>query len=338
MFIEFLRPIVLGLWGIAPGNYSGITHIEGNQYAICDDKDAVDGFKVLTLDIDSTNGNVLNATMTEPKGMQQRRAKGVATNRDCEGIAYFPDEQTIFVSGEEDQRIMEYTLDGITTGRELAIPKEMQRSSITPNRGFEALTYNATTGLFWTTTESALPADCVTKNDSINQPLRMVSFGRDLRPLHSFVYRMDAPEYKPTKSFWGGGGADIVHGVPALTALDDGRIIVMEREACINKRYYDSWVTIKLYMVTPPDEKTSSSGNNTFRFQQTVVKKTLLGSFTTRLRLGQMDLSNYEGMCLGPRLSDGRQTLLLIADSQNGAGNSLFRIKDHLRVVIIDEL
>ena len=37
----------LNKWGIAPGNYSGISHVRDNIYAIVDDKDVVDGFKFL---------------------------------------------------------------------------------------------------------------------------------------------------------------------------------------------------------------------------------------------------------------------------------------------------
>ena len=50
---------------------------------------------------------------------------------------------------------------------------------------------------------------------------------------------------------------------------------------------------------------------------------------------GSMNLSNSEGMCLGPKLNDGRQTLILIADSQNGMGNWMYHIKDHIRIVIL---
>ena len=59
----------LNRWGIASGNYSGISHVRDNVYAIVDDKDAVDGFKLLTLDIDRENGNVLKASLFEPEGM-----------------------------------------------------------------------------------------------------------------------------------------------------------------------------------------------------------------------------------------------------------------------------
>ena len=69
--------------------------------------------------------------------------------------------------------------------------------------------------------------------------------------------------------------------------------------------------------------------------EDSYMKKEKICEFVTRLRLGKMNLSNYEGMCLGPRLNDGRQTLILIADSQNGMGNWMYHIKDHIRIVIL---
>ena len=47
-----------------------------------------------------------------------------------------------------------------------------------------------------------------------------------------------------------------------------------------------------------------------------LLRKSLLCSFTT----GALNLANFEGMCLGPVLPDGRRTLVLIADSQKGSG------------------
>lgn len=43
---------------IPPGNYSGITWMGGNSYAVVSDKSAEDGFFVWTLDIDSVSGEV----------------------------------------------------------------------------------------------------------------------------------------------------------------------------------------------------------------------------------------------------------------------------------------
>lgn len=331
--IKILPQIILGLWGIMPGNYSGITHVRDNVYAVVDDKDKVDGFKLLTLDIDSVNGKVKYASLMEPEGMAKRRAGGVKTYCDCEGVAYFNDANTVFVSGEEEQRIMEYSMDGTPTGRELAIPSSMGRDKIETNLGFEALTYNAIQNRFWTTTESTLLADgehaSSTKRD-VHNHLRFQSFDNSLQPRESYVYEMDLPNAKKTKG-------TSIHGVPSLIALDDGRLIVMEREGYFPKKEYGSWVRIKLYMVNPKAETPVSLDTPMASISHdTFMKKEFLGSFITHLRIGQMNLSNYEGMCLGPKLKDGRQTLILIADSQNGLGNWLYHIKDHVRVIILD--
>ena len=322
----------LNKWDITPGNYSGISHVRDNVYAIVDDKDKVDGFKLLTLDIDRENGKVLNASLSEPEGMKERRAKGEATNRDCEGVAYFPEKNTVFVSGEEEQRILEYTIDGRLTGRELAIPSIMQRKRIVSNLGFEALTYNDKQKRFWTTTEATLPADGKLSshhNPLIHNYLRFVSFDTTLKSVESFVYQMDL--IKATNKT-----ATSLYGVPSLLALDDDRIIVMEREGCFPKQQYGSWVRIKLYIVNPRDSKPVSLDTPIERVgEDSYMKKEKICEFVTRLRLGKMNLSNYEGMCLGPRLNDGRQTLILIADSQNGMGNWMYHIKDHIRIVIL---
>ena len=45
--------------------------------------------------------------------------------------------------------------------------------------------------------------------------------------------------------------------------------------------------------------------------------------------------ANYEGMCLGRPLPDGRQTLLLVNDSQGGYRKGPFRLKDYIKVIVI---
>ena len=64
--------------------------------------------------------------------------------------------------------------------------------------------------------------------------------------------------------------------------------------------------------------------------------KRLLFTVTTRMNLLQQNFANYEGMCLGRRLADGRQTILLVSDSQGGYGRGPVHLKDYVRVLIID--
>lgn len=305
----------LNHWHIPAANYSGLTAINDNQYAVCDDKAACDGFTLLTIKQNPKTGKIIDIEQSVPSAFAQRQKDGTGRYRDCEGIVFCPERNTVFVSGEEDQRIVEYDLDGEPTGHELAVPEEFSTTHIRKNYGFEALTYNSHTGLFWTTTESTLKQDgesaTLAQRDVANV-LRLQSFNTSLQPREQYRYTMDLPTVTGTEGTY-------IHGVPSLLALDDGSLVVMEREEFVPRGYIGAFCKIKLYVVDPKQ----------------ATDKRLLTEFTTHLRPRKMNLANYEGMCLGRTLEDGRPTLLLICDSQAGQGNRLFHLKDYIRVITL---
>ena len=49
-----------------------------------------------------------------------------------------------------------------------------------------------------------------------------------------------------------------------------------------------------------------------------------------------MNFANYEALCPGISLNDGRQTLLL-NDSQGGYSKGPFHLKDYIKVILIGE-
>lgn len=312
--------------GIPYGNYSGIVHIKGNQYAVVSDKDNADGFHFFDIDINTKKGKIKSVRRYEPEKSKENeeRAKLLQLKqRDIEGICYRASSNTLYISGEADQQILEYSFDGIPTGKCLNIPDIFSRANITTNRGFESLSYNGTTKTFWTTTENVLPADEKTNPYTI----RLQSFDDNLQPLHQYAYRMDNPlNNKKSRRF--------VHGVPDILALDDGSLIIMEREVHVTPKYLGSYCIIKLYLIHPSEEY-AIDGNDISRTK--VLKKTMLTMFETTLKIGKMNFANYEGMCIGPKLDDGRQTILLINDSQNGEGNKLYRAKDYVKLIIFDQ-
>jgi lysophospholipase L1-like esterase len=277
---------------VGSGQYSGITHLGGNHFAVVHDKLGSGGLLFFLIRL-REDGTVEYASKTVPEGTAG------SDRRDNEGVAYVPSTRTLFISAEADQSIREYDLQGRPTGRQLAVPDDMGLSHITRNKGFEALTYNAKTHLFWTTTEGPLLED----EDLL---LRLQSFGEDLNPATRYTYRMDAPAVSAQKK---ADASAYVHGVPALAALDDGSLIVLEREVYvpgggIKGKLDDSFTTTKLFLVKPGSDKDG------------VLQKRLLTCFDTS---ALSNFANYEGMCTGPRLPDGRQTLLLIPDSQDGS-------------------
>lgn len=283
---------------VGAGEYSGIAYLGGTQYAVVHDK--LNGGGIVLYDITiQDDGTVGDVSKSVPEGT----STSAVTDRDNEGIAYMPGSGTLFVSAEADQSIREYDLTGVPTGRSLAIPEDLGVGMISSNKGFEALTFNAATGLFWTVTESELVKDA-----AMPGLLRLQSFGTDLKAAGRYLYQMDSPTKTPEEA---AAASSYVFGVPALAALDDGRIIVLEREVfvasgSVMEKAFNSFTQTNLYVVSP-----SSDGSG-------ILRKSMLKSFTTQPLAG--NFANYEGMCMGPTLPDGSIALVLIPDSQNGSG------------------
>lgn len=277
---------------VPPGNYSGIAWIGGNRYALADDKSPTAGFRVVTIDIDSVSGRIR-------KVRDEGFKTSGAPNRDEEGIAYVPSTQTVYVCGEVDNEAIEYTLDGQLTGRKLNMPDLFKTAY--RNRGLEALTYNAVTRRFWTTSENTLPADGERPSlaNPIKNRLRLQSFTDDGQPAEQFLYEMDATVATKKK------GKSAI-GLSGLAALDDGRIIVLERDYYVAPNKIGSFVNIKLFEVNPSLQRPGE-----------LLPKKLLAEFKTKFNLRRQDIANYEGICVGPRLTDGRLVLILVCDSQN---------------------
>ena len=254
---------------LPPGNYSGITALGNHRYAVVSDKSEKDGFFVLHIVIDSIKGRI---SILENEGF---RSCGLP-NRDMEGICYHPATNTVFISGEQDNEVYEYSLDGQRTGRRLEMPAIFKEAN--HNYGLESLTYDSNRHLFFTTSERPL------KGDSL---LRIQSFGDDLKPQRCYFYRPDAPISR--KHF---------HGVSEICSLDDGRLLVLERQIRVPRLKIGASTTIRIYEVTPSDEP--------------ILEKRLLTEFRTRLNFTSRKFANYEGLCqVAP------DWLLLVADSQN---------------------
>lgn len=292
---------------VPAGNYSGIAWLGGSRYAVVDDKSPYAGFHLMTIEVDSLTGLLLDI-----------RHEGFMTdslpNRDEEGVCYVPQWNTLFVSGEADGQILEYNLQGQQTGRRLDIPEVF--ATAYSNSGFEALTYNAVTHRFWTTSENTLRADGIKPSlaNRVGNRLRLQSFGDDLQPFRQYWYETDAPLAASD------AGSDYL-GVCGLAALDDGRIVVLEREVYTSPKKLGSFVHVKLYVASPSSHQ---SGD--------LLEKRLLTEFRTKINLTARSFANYEGLCLGPRLADGSQLLLLLSDSQNQYKGIL---KDWFRTVVI---
>ena len=295
---------------VPAGNYSGITWLGDERYAIVNDKSATAGFYLMTIRTDSITGDIIEV-----------RADSFMTcglpNRDEEGICYVPQTNTVFVSGEGDGQILEYSMDGQLTGRKLTIPEVF--TTAYGNSGFEALTYNANTHRFWTTSENTLEADGEKPSikKKIPNMLRLQSFGNDLQPAELYWYKTDSTAVKRKK-----GSSTL--GVSGMVALDNGNVIILEREIRRTSKRIGSFVHVKLYLVNPSQQQPGE-----------LLQKQLLTEFRTRINVTRRSFANYDGICAGPKLEDGRLVLLLVADSQNQYKGWL---KDWFKTIVIPDM
>jgi hypothetical protein len=193
--------------------------------------------------------------------------------------------------GEADSHILEYSLDGRPTGWSLQLPIASR------SQGYESLAYDAGTQKLWTMTEGD-------SHQLYAIDLRSSSF------LNSLFYFPDPPRKQPEH------GRPYAYGPSEMLALDDGSLLVLEREVWMARSGLRATVWCKLYRIYP----------------ENAADKQLVASWKTGLPSVPPRLANYEGMTLGPRLADGSQTIILIADSQNRYRRLL---KDWFKVIIL---
>ena len=237
------------------GNYSGIAPLGSDRYAVVSDKSVEDGFFIFRLRIDTLKGKILEASN---EGFYSCGLK----NRDMEAVVFRPSTNTLFISGETDNEVFEYALNGRRTGKRLQMPDCFKQAS--RNVGLESLAYDTLAHRFYTTSEHTL------KGDSL---LRIQSFDDQLRPQRQYLYCPDGPISQ--KYF---------HGVAELCATGNGKLLILERQIRVPRLKIGAKTIIRIYEVTPSED--------------VFLTKTLVTEFKTRINLFSRRFANYEGLCM----------------------------------------
>lgn len=283
-------------------------------YAISDDPASRGPARFYTLDIDLSDGS-LNSTNVEVVALTELLDRDGAPlaemTLDLEGIALTP-ERTLYVSSEGqvsqgvDPFLREYRLDGSYI-RDLPVPQKFlpraaEKAGIRHNLGFESVALDAQRDWFYTAAENALLQDGPEADLGVASPSRILRLDRaGGRPAAEYVYWVEPVRDAPV-------GADDfrTRGLVELVALGDSRLLTLERA-------YTQGVgnAIEIFLV-------SFEGATDVGQWKTLVGKSFRPVTKTRLlqleTLG-LELDNIEGMTFGPRLADGRRSLVLVADN-----------------------
>jgi hypothetical protein len=301
-------------WEIPAGNYSGITSLGDGRYAVVCDK-SIDGFYIFHIVQDHRSGQVRKI---ENQGYV---TSGLSICRDAEGVAFNPLDSTLWISGEADQQILSYRLDGKLTGDELEIPASYGLKNIYPNYGYESLCYDVSRNMFWTMTENRtrMEGEAVGPNNLTSKTIRLQGYTTDGKQVVDYLYPLSVPLSDRLESQY-------AYGVSALHCVDKDRLWSLEREMNVRRKRLRSRTRINIYEVSL----------NGMSDGQELQKKKLL-HFDTKMRLVRPKFANYEGMCEGMILPDGRRTFLLISDSQGQYGKRLCHLHDWIRVIVYEE-
>ena len=308
----------LARWNIQPADYSGITALGNGLYAVvCDKKNEILFWKIHQ---DASTGKVLQVEEVRRLSLRDEQKEPAL---DLEAVAWWPERQVLSVASERTQTVRTYNDEGYAIDPFWSFEGEAASGQIHANYGFESLTYDTVLSCFWTCTENRLRMHGAPVGIKLPEQALLPLYCLKDNGTHELAarYQTDAPQASGIARIY-------AFGVSEMLALPGYGLLVMEREFFVSKNYLRSWVHHKIYCVDL--EKLWHADGE-------MVEKQLLCEFRTRLNPFAYRLANYEGMCPGIRLHDGRQTLLLINDSQAGMGNRLYRLKDYIRVVVLPE-
>ena len=342
---------------VAAGNYSGIAHLHDDIYAVVSDKSNSALYFNFRIQVNPKTGEleqVENLGFTERTDGTLNDGKfwqGQEKGFDHEAIVKASDS-TLVITSEGYCRLKEYPVLPISANapkisyQQNLWESRWSSSDFYPNYNFESLAFDSVRQYLWTIPESTLRKDGqpATPQNGLANQLRLmrldwgkmkenrnkeeyseqVSSKKDSRYMTPYAYQMDQPSTHKKADIY-------VMGVSELCALPDGQLLVLEREAFIPKIKIGAFCKCKLYQINPLNSEEFSMKEN-FSSDTPFLKKRLLAEWKTGLSLSKRSFANYEGMCLGPKLEDGSQVVILLSDSQDQYAGVL---KDWFKTIVI---
>ena len=342
---------------VAAGNYSGIAHLHDDIYAVVSDKSDSALYFNFRIQVNPKTGEleqVENLGFTERTDGTLNDAKpwqGQEKGFDHEAIVKVSDS-TLVIASEGYCRLKEYPIlpisaDTAKVGYQQNLwESRWPTSDFYPNYNFESLAFDSVHQYLWMIPESTLRKDGqpATPQNGLANQLRLMRFDwgkmkedsnkeeyseqvsskKAPRYMTTYAYQMDQPSTHKKADIY-------VMGVSELCVLPDGQLLVLEREAFIPKIKIGAFCKCKLYLINPLNSEEFSMKEN-FSSDTPFLKKRLLAEWKTSLSLSKRSFANYEGMCLGPKLEDGSQVVILQSDSQDQYAGVL---KDWFKTIVI---
>jgi hypothetical protein len=295
--------------GTTVGGLSSITYDarRGVYYALSDDPSQFQPARFYTVALDLSDGRLAGGDVAF-QGVTTLLAPGGAPyapfSLDPEGLALTKDRELIltsegFANSLIDPFVRRYSLGGAFLGS-LPVPVDFLPDAggtrgVRQNLAFESAGVPPNGRFLFTATENALVQDGPAATIANGSPSRILRYNLQTGRLdRQWIYETDPVAERPVPA-----NAFSVNGLVELLPLNNEHLLAMERSFSVGAPGTGN--KIKIYDV-------SLTGHGPAR-------KTLL------LNLDELGipLDNVEGMTFGPRLPDGRRSVVLVSDNNFAA-------------------
>lgn len=306
--------------GTTVGGLSAISYDPGRQvyYAISDDRSAKNPARFYTVRImfpDNKLGSVEWAATTpllDKNGAPFAPLSRDAIPPDPEGIAFDERRQRLYWSSEGERETEDPAralllnpwvrvagLDG-DYGGEFTLPAGLDMSAdqtgTRQNHGLEGLTLTPDGDSLWAAMEAPGYNDGEPPTDKHGALTRVTRFDVETgAPTAQFAYPLDSVS----------SGKDGDNGLTDLVALDDDNFLVIERG-------FGTHAVARIYRATIAGADNVLDRPSLTGAPPKAMSKTLLTDLSKMPEIPYLD--NVEGITLGPKLSDGRQSVVLVTD------------------------
>ena len=329
---------------VAVGGLSGVTYdaAKNQYYAISDDRTSNARFYTFTIN-PSTNA------VTFTNVVQLKDINGnpfAAFSLDPEGIA-LTKNGTVFISSEGEVNFTDSRVSNpfvkefsLTTGQEvrsLPVSKKFlpvvvdtnsnnvvdsQTAGVRNNLAFESLTISPDQKTLFTATENALFQDGVVADVNVGTRSRIVQYNLESgQPEKEYLYITDKVAVAPNPST-----AFATNGLVDLLAIDDrGTLLAVERSFATGAvgTIANTGNTIKIYEITLQGATDISTTDSLLSLTTQQLEAIAPVQKRLLLNLDSLNLStgtdNIEGIAFGPKLADGRQSIVLVSDNNFNA-------------------
>lgn len=178
------------------------------------------------------------------------------------------------------------------------------------NLTFEGLSFTPDHAALWLGMETALVQDGPIATVDSGSVARFTKFDLSGKVMAQYAYPVDPIQAKPT-----GKSGD--NGVSEVLALDDNRLLVIERSGVEGAD--GKWTMyIRLYEANAAGATDVSGMNALAGVSYTPMRKRLILDLSKMPEIGSAGLpfiDNIEGASFGPKLADGNRSLVLVSDN-----------------------